>query len=294
MSVARGVAAALNCTSDARTVDDSCGECPSCLKVDKGTHPDVVTITIEKTVIPIESIRKLREEARFRPYEGSRRVFLIDPADRLSIAAQNALLKTLEEPSSPSCIILITSRLMSLLATTRSRCRILGFGTLRPERVAESLVSAHGFAPGDAERAARLSGGRFGAALALDLSLHDAARDDLIAVLGRLAERRARDHVIEDVDRLGDDAGETAARLDLMAGLVRDMMLLEAGSPAGELVHSDRADDLADLAHRLSPDLEILLERIRIAVSDLDHHVNRRVALETLLFDMAERELPTA
>lgn len=291
-SVARSLAAAMNCERREESGGDCCGTCGSCIKVARDLHPDVVLATLEKTVIPIESIRKLKEEARYRPYEGSRRVFLVDPADRLSIAAQNALLKTLEEPSSTSCIILITTRLMSLLPTTRSRCRILPFGTLRPGRLAERLVSAHGFSSTNAERAARLSGGRFGAALELDLELHDGARDEMLAILGRIGENRSRDHVIEDAERLGGDASETSSRLDLLAGLVRDMMLLEAGGPSEDLVHADRAEQLADLAPRLSPGLETLLERIRLAVADLDAHVNRRVALETLLFDMAERVLP--
>lgn len=291
-SVALSLAAAMNCERRAGAGGDCCGTCASCLKIARDLHPDVVMFTLEKTVVPIESIRKLKEEARYRPYEGSRRVFLIDPADRLSIAAQNALLKTLEEPSSTSCIILITTRLMNLLATTRSRCRILPFGTLRPDELAGRLVSAHGFGSADAERAARLSGGRFGAALELDLSVHDGAREEMLAILARIAERRSRDHVIEDAEQLGGEADQTATRLDLLAGLVRDMMLLEAGGPSGDLVHADRAADLADLAPRLSPGLEVLLERIRLAVDDLDHNVNRRVALETLLFDMAERVLP--
>ncbi|HET6372888.1 MAG TPA: DNA polymerase III subunit delta', partial [Candidatus Polarisedimenticolia bacterium] len=198
-TVALALASAINCLN--RPVSaragapswDACGACVSCRKVDKGLHPDVVYVTLEKTVIPIESIRKLREQAAFRPFEGRRRVFIVDPADRMSSEAQNALLKTLEEPPAGSCIILITSRGMHLLPTTRSRCQRIDFSTLPIAALAKRLSDSHEMSAEAALKAARLSGGRFGAALELDLEELDAQRDAILEVLGRLAETGPRD-----------------------------------------------------------------------------------------------------
>jgi DNA polymerase-3 subunit delta' len=115
-TVALLVAAALNCVRTGGT--DTCGACAACHRVGKGLHPDVAVVTLERTMIPIDAIRSLRQEASYRPYEGRRRVFIVDPADRMSIDAQNALLKTLEEPPASSALILVTTRPMHLLPTT--------------------------------------------------------------------------------------------------------------------------------------------------------------------------------
>ena len=284
-TVALTLAAALNCGNPG---DDACGACVSCRKVDKAIHPDVVYLTLERTVIPIDAIRSLRQEASYRPFEGRRRVFVIDPADRLSIDAQNALLKTLEEPSPSSSIILITSRLMHLLPTTRSRCQLVAFGTIPPRELAVRLAKGHGMPEEAAARAARLSGGRYGAALALDLPAHDAARDALLTVLDRLTRRAPRAHVLEDVEAFGEDAEEIAGRLTLLSGLVRDMMVMSAGAPPETLRHADRAEDLARLAERLEGRLDVIQDRVRLAGWDLERSVNRKLLVETLMFDIAE------
>jgi len=287
-TVARALAAALNCE---KRGDDACGTCVSCLKVEKEIHPDVVYRTLERTVIPIDAIRSLRQEAAYRPYEGNARVFIIDPADRLSTDAQNALLKTLEEPSTSSVIILITSRPMHLLATTRSRCQSLAFGTLPYGALAAILSDRHGFPLSQAERVARLSGGRYGAALGLNLEEHDARREALLQVLGRLAEPLPRAHVLDDASSFGDDAEEISASLTLLAGLVRDMMVLAAGASGADdaaLVHADRAADLGALCERFSPGLGAIQDRIRMASTDIDRNVNRKLLVETLLFDIAQ------
>jgi len=289
-SAAIALAAALNCPKGIH--GDACGACPSCLKIAKGVHPDLAFITLEKTVVPIEAIRRLRQTAAARPFEGRRRVFIIDPADRMSLEAQNALLKTLEEPSASCCIVLVTSRLMHLLPTTRSRCRAVGFGTLPPPALAEHLARLHGFATKRAQRAARLSGGRFGIALTLDLEEHDAAREKILEVLDRLSRPIPRDHVLKDVEAFGDDAEAIASRLEILRGLVRDMMLIRSGAPATSLVHDDVASALADLSLRLAKLPDEILERISLAGSDLDRSVNRRLLVETLMFDIAQEAAP--
>ncbi len=286
-TVAVALAAALNCP---HATDDACGACPSCHKVDKGIHPDVMTLTLEKTVIPIDAVRRLRQEASYRPYEGARRVFIVDPADRMSTDAQNALLKTLEEPSPGSAIILVTARPMHLLPTTRSRCQSIAFGTLPARALAADLVRLRGLDEDAAFRAARIAEGRYGAALTLDLAEHDALRAEMLELLGRLAEQHPRDHVIADAESFGTDPESIGRRLAMLSGLARDILLLCSGTGPDALLHTDIADDLADLAGRLAGGPEpagALIDRMRLAARDLERNVNRRLLVETMLFDLA-------
>lgn len=282
-TAALALAGALNCLRPAD--NDACGDCATCQRIEKGSHPDVSFVTLDKTVIPIDTIRKVRQEASYFPYEGHRRVFIVDPADRMSIDAQNALLKTLEEPPPSSVLVLVTARPMHLLPTTRSRCQQVSFGTLAPVVIAPHLERSRNLSAKEALRAARLSGGRPGAAMTLDLDAHDAARDEILSALEHLGKTRAREAALEDIACFGDDTASISASLSLLDGLLRDMLILRTGGDAALLIHADKASELKTLAARLSP--LTMAARVEVAREDLERNVNRKLLLETLLFDLA-------
>lgn len=120
---------------------DACGACQACSKIARGIHPDVIVIEPGDTgTIKIDSIRDVIDRAGYRPFEGRRRVVIIDQADALVPQAQNALLKTLEEPPSASVFLLVTSRPDSLLPTVVSRCPRLRFRLLDADDVARVLI----------------------------------------------------------------------------------------------------------------------------------------------------------
>jgi DNA polymerase III subunit delta' len=124
-ATAIAVAQALNCMQSG---PDACGECAACGKITRGVHPDVLIVEPgDSGSIKIEQVRDIADRANYRPFEGRRRVIIIDEADALVTAAQNALLKTLEEPPSTSVFILATARPDMLLPTVRSRCIRLRF-----------------------------------------------------------------------------------------------------------------------------------------------------------------------
>ncbi len=119
------IAKTLNCVNEG-TGDD----CLSCQRIDRRTHPDVhfVEAAADKKMISVDQIRELVEEATMRPYEGRTKVFLIDPADGLSVGGSNSLLKTLEEPTRDTTFLLITRSPDLLLPTIRSRSQAIYVG----------------------------------------------------------------------------------------------------------------------------------------------------------------------
>jgi len=123
--VAVRVAKTLNCLNDG-TGDD----CQSCQRIDRRTHPDVhfVEAAADKKMISVDQIRALVDEATMRPYEGRTKVFIIDPADGLSVGGSNSLLKTLEEPVRDTTFLLITRSPDLLLPTIRSRSQAIYVG----------------------------------------------------------------------------------------------------------------------------------------------------------------------
>ena len=122
------LAAAYLCEGDV----PPCGRCRACRKVGKGSHPDLSRTAPppDKAEITVEQIRALRADAYVRPNEGRRKVYVIDPADAMNPAAQNALLKVLEEGPSYAAFLLGAAQQGRLLDTVRSRCELL---SLRPE-----------------------------------------------------------------------------------------------------------------------------------------------------------------
>ena len=141
--------------------------------------------------IKIEQVRAAIERAVFRPFEGRKRVTIVEQADALVTAAQNALLKTLEEPLPASVFVLVTSRPDTLLPTVRSRCAHLRFGRLQVAEVAAVLERSQGYSRADALTAAAASDGSVRRALDLEADAFADARSDAESLLAGCRPRSA-------------------------------------------------------------------------------------------------------
>ncbi|HVG24271.1 MAG TPA: DNA polymerase III subunit [Thermoanaerobaculia bacterium] len=188
------VAKTLNCLQGS-TSDD----CASCLRIDRRTHPDVhfVEAAAEKKLISIEQIRDIVSEATLRPYEGRNKVFLIDPADGLSVSGSNSLLKTLEEPARDTTFLLLTRSPDLLLPTIKSRCQHIYVGD-----TAAKLLTG----PREATRirqVALLEDGEDLAATIIDLLHRYATRGESAALLALAAVISDHDDVKDAIALLG-------------------------------------------------------------------------------------------
>jgi DNA polymerase-3 subunit delta' len=219
-SAAIAVAQALNCVNPSNA--DACGVCAACTRIARGVHPDVPIVEPAETgLIRVDQVRDVIDRAAYRPFEGKRRVVIIDDADALMPQAQNALLKTLEEPTSSSVFILVTSRPDVLLPTVRSRCIRLTF-------------AQSGADDGDEE--ARLVAGRV---LGYAAKARDAAR--------RL--EAARELLVGTGGGGAADRQQVAAHLRAMAALLRDVELVATGADAALLSNPDLKQELTHLAN---------------------------------------------
>src|SRR6266545_424101 len=163
------LAQALNCERPAvrSNWQDACGICASCTRIARGVHADILLVQPgDSGAIKVDQVREAIDRTAYRPFEGRRRLVIVDGADALMAEAQNALLKTLEEPPPASVFVLATTRPDVLLPTVRSRCQRLRFGPLSPGDVADVLVRDHGLSPADAHAAAATADGSVGRALA--------------------------------------------------------------------------------------------------------------------------------
>ena len=299
------LARALNCRE--RRGVEGCGVCPACIRIGKFQYPatddrdahekiiwsdhrDIGLIRPYNRNILVKAVRDLERESNFRPVEGAARFFLVKNSESLNESASNALLKTLEEASPTTHIILITSRPSSLLPTIRSRCQTVRFAPLASEELEGFLVKQGKRAGEEARLAAQLASGRPGVALGLNLDTYRARREAMLGVVEALASGGGdRVRLLRAAEEMGDakNKEEYEPRLDALEILVRDLWLLALGG-GGTLVNQDLRERLARLAEGVRPARAAgWLTRIEELRGQLAVNVNRRAATDALFLSMS-------
>ncbi len=296
--IAMAVAATINCLQPRQSPGferDACGECASCRRIARGVHPDVILIEPGDTgTIKIEQVRDVIDRAGYRPFEGRRRVVIVDEADAMVPQAQNALLKTLEEPPSASIFILVSSLPDSLLPTVRSRCPRLRVGPLAAGEIADILVRDHDYAEADARAAAADADGSVGQALsseAADLTDARAAAQRILEQAARTSDpSRLVDSVKDVVGKKGSSAGERdqlAACLRATASLLRDLGLLAVRADASELANGDLRPQLAALSRSYDGDRATrAYKAVDEALAAIDRNASPKVVVDWLVLQL--------
>jgi DNA polymerase-3 subunit delta' len=287
---ATALAMSLNCTD---RKDDACSTCTNCKKILKGVHPDIFRVSLPegKKLIPIESVRELGQRLAIRPHEGACKVAIIDPADRLSESAANALLKTLEEPRAGSFLILITSKASSLLATVRSRCQLVRFRPL-PKEIVADILHNQGITKDESRIVAALCGGSLDQASAyLDEEI-----DERISQALNLLE-----NTLEPTPQKGLQvaAGYKGKRNEVLVLL--ELLILILGELIWTSTHPEDGEDRV-LSTRLGDRLSALSQRMPVEkVANyvaaahtaeqkiMRNNMNPQLALESMLMSMRGR-----
>jgi len=265
-AVARASAQAVNCTEPVRSPNDrlaidACGKCRACDRIARGVHVDVIAIEPdERASIKIDVIREMLGRTSYRPFEGKRRMVLIREADTVEPAAQNSLLKSLEEPPPGTSFILTTAVPGALLPTVRSRCMRLRFGRLTSSEVAAALVRDHDQSESEARDAAPLADGSIGQALALGNNDLTALREAAMRLLQQTAGRADTPTRLQAASALYSGGKKERSREDLavvlrlMASMLRDLEAINAGADRAVLANPVIAGDLESLARAFTGD----------------------------------------
>jgi len=310
--MAYALAQALNCLAPVEGPAgerDACGACPTCSRIARGLHPDVVLVRRpeDKSAIVISQARDLVRQVGYRPFEARHRVVVIDDADELGGDSQDALLKTLEEPPARNVFVLVTSRPNLLSTTVRSRCCVLRFAPLAAAEIAGALAGAHGFSDADAQAAAALSGGSFARAMGAGASdralaravaaavLMEAARTTdvrarlaISAALLKSAGRKSKD---TDKDKEGKSAGadreSVAVRLNALGSLLRDLAVLTTRAPGTALVNLDLRADLEPLARHYDRDrLARAFSAVGRSLGALERNASPKIVADWLVLQL--------
>lgn len=294
---------------------DACGECGDCMLMSAGSHPDYHLIYRELNEfhpdpkvrgrkaldLGVDVIREfLIAAAGSRAVRGRAKVYVVREAERMNVAAQNALLKTLEEPPPDTYIVLVTSSAGRLLPTTRSRAQLVPFGPLPTEFVRERLLeSEYDLTDAEARFLAAVSEGRLGPALESAASgLHEVKRD-LVAETAALrpggavswakSVEEAGNRLAEAVSAARSEASQTDLKrhaleelLTALAYAFDDVLRLQLGAGALQ-AHADQEDLIREMSARLDPGRAgRAVQCFAEAETDLHRSVNVALILEGL------------
>ena len=294
-----GLAELLNCEAvsgpgGSAGVPESCGACRTCRRIARGVHADVIVVAPgDSGAIKVDAVRGVVGQAGFRPFEGRRRVVIVDDADRLVPEAQNALLKTLEEPPPASVFLLVTHRPHLLLPTVRSRCPEIRFGGLATDEVADVLVGECGVAADVAPAVAAAADGSVARALETGSDDYLQARRSAAAALRALAGTPpAKGRLEVGKELLGARRSRSGAaterealtrRLRALGTLFRDLQVVSAGHDRVWLANADMADELEALSPSYDADRAGRgFETVDRAVGALARNASPRVVVDWL------------
>ena len=288
--LAHAFAMALNCEQDDETLRP-CGQCRSCRLIYSGNHPDMLYAQLdEKTgALRIDSIREVMRLIALKPFDSRYRVAIFQHFDAAQPRAQDALLKTLEEPPPHAIILLLAQDNEHIMPTITSRCQLLPLRPA-PQQLVRDFLMLHGAEEERATLIARLSGGRIGWSLsALQDETILAQRDEVLQLLSKALKgnRAQRFDVAEELGKVGSsDKASLRYVLEMWQTYWRDVLLLAQGSPV-KPCNSDRRIEMEQLVQRIDADeaLQALHATRRLLYEVLSTNANLRMALEVMFLD---------
>lgn len=280
------LAAAVHC-QDARP-EGGCGVCPSCRKVAALGHPDVHLLVPDGDEIKIDQVRQVQADLALKPFEGEKKVLIVDGAESMNQASSNAFLKTLEEPPGDTLIILISALAQSLLATIRSRCQEIRFHPLPRRTLAQALMKKRGLSEGDAWFLAALAQGSMGRGLEMDALQEKTAREEFASLWSGLASMGPAE-LLAQAETLSKDRERLERMLDLGVERLRDALVYRETREERLLINEQAKDLLREREGSFSlPRMLADLELFFVSRGLLDRRVSAQLVAENLLFKLGK------
>lgn len=268
-----------------------CGKCHSCIQADSGNHPDIIRVQHEKpNSISVEDIRtQVNNDIMIKPYQGPYKVYIIPEADLMTPQAQNALLKTIEEPPEYAVIFLLTENAEQLLPTITSRCVMLKLRNIRDTLIKKYLMEKLEVPDYKADMCTAFAQGNMGRAIMLANSEHfNEIRDEAVQLLKYIHDMELNE-IVKAVKRINVYKLEVNDYLDIIMIWYRDVLLYKATKDVEKVVFKDQISSIKELAKKSSYEgIELILESLEKAKARLRANVNFDLVMELLFLTIKE------
>ena len=286
--IAKVFAMALQCEEGSM---EPCQECRSCKQALSGNHPDIIRVVHEKpNSVSVDDIRtQVNNDVAVKPYSSPYKVYIISEAEKMTVQAQNAILKTLEEPPAYAVILLLTDNVNSLLPTILSRCVVLNMKPVPDALVKEYLCSQLQVPDYKAEVCAAFARGNVGKAKMLATSEDfENIKAEALALLKYIQEMDLNE-IVAAVKKITEYKLEIQDYLDICAIWYRDALLFKATRDMNHLIFREEIQALRRTAQRSSYEgIENIIKALDTAKQRLDANVNFELVMELLMLAIQE------
>lgn len=271
--------------------NEPCGKCHSCKQAESGNHPDIIRVTHEKpNSISVDDIRtQVNNTVDIKPYQGPYKVYIIPQADMMTPQAQNAILKTIEEPPSYAVFLLLTENAETLLPTINSRCVMLKLRNIKDTLIKKYLMENLEIPDYKADMCTAFAQGNMGRAIMLANSDHfNEIREEAIQLLKHISEMELNE-IVAAVKNISVYKLEITDYLDIIMIWYRDVLLYKATKEIDKVVFKDQLQSIKEQARKSSYEgIELILESLEKAKARLKANVNFDLVMELLFLTIKE------
>lgn len=288
-TIASALAKTIQCQS--KTDDtDACGVCTSCKQAESHNHPDIKYITHDKTSISVNDIREqLNNDISIKPYSSEYKIYIIPDANKMTEQAQNALLKTIEEPPVYAIIILLTENCDSLLPTIRSRCVTLTMNPVEKDKICTYLENKFQLEAEQAQIAANYCQGNIGKAIRFASSSDFIEMKNQVLKLLKNLDSMDIASIIDTIKEFSTHKNDINDYLDLMLLWYRDVLMFKVTKDANLLLYSDEYSAISEQATKRDyENIENIIAAIDKAKVRLKANVNFDVTIELMILAMKD------
>ncbi len=286
--IAKIFAATLQCE---KQETNPCGTCHSCKQALSENHPDIIRVTHDKPgSIGVDDIReKINGDIGIKPYSGPYKIYIVNEAEKMTVQAQNALLKTLEEPPKYAIIMLLTTNVNSMLQTILSRCVVLNMKPVSDELVKKYLMEEMQVPDYKAEVCVAFARGNIGKARQLASSEDfEKVKEEALSLLKYVKEMDISE-MVAAIKKINEYKMDVDDYLDILSIWYRDVLLFKATNDANHLVFREEIQNIKKVASRTSYEgIETVVKSLSKAKKRLESNVNFDLTMELLLLDMKE------
>lgn len=288
--IAKVFAMALLCENDENR---PCGKCHNCSQALSDNNPDIIKVTHEKPmIIGVDDIRTgVNEDIMIKPYGGKRKIYIINEAEKMNQQAQNALLKTLEEPPEYATIMLLTTNLEELLPTIRSRCVILNMRPVPDKEVRKFLMETEKIPDYNADMCVAFARGNLGKAKLLAKNEEfEEIKSEALHLMHHLKDMEVYE-INKSVKRANDFKITIGDYLDLISVWYRDALLFKATKDANNLIFQDELSYIRKVADLTTyENLQDIIDAIDKAKRRIAANVNFDLTMELLFLTLQEKD----
>ena len=271
--------------------NEPCGKCHSCKQAESGNHPDIIRVTHEKpNSISVDDIRtQVNNTVDIKPYQGPYKVYIIPQADMMTPQAQNAILKTIEEPPSYAVFLLLTENAETLLPTINSRCVMLKLRNIKDTLIKKYLMENLEIPDYKADMCTAFAQGNMGRAIMLANSDHfNEIREEAVQLLKHISEMELNE-IVAAVKNISVYKLEITDYLDIIMIWYRDVLLYKATKEIDKVVFKDQLQSIKEQARKSSYEgIELILESLEKAKARLKANVNFDLVMELLFLTIKE------